>query len=143
MTNSSSVADQDTSTLVRGPGHILIEGMELFAHHGNTDAERKQGVHLTVDVDITVDLRPAALSDDLADTVDYEACVNRVREVVDSARHHLLETVAHDIAVAMLKSRLARAVTVTVSKRPPVPVTVRRFAITVTLLRDDQPTEVS
>ncbi|MGF1532433.1 MAG: dihydroneopterin aldolase [Bernardetiaceae bacterium] len=50
---------------------ISLEGLEFFAYHGVLPEEQEIGNRYRVDAHLTLDLWPAALSDDLKDTVDY------------------------------------------------------------------------
>ena len=74
-----------------------------------------------IDLELEVDLAPAGASDELADTVDYGAVVDRVTGVCDG-HHQLMERLADRIATAAGDDPRVEAVTVTLRKlRPPVP----------------------
>ena len=63
----------------RGPSDILfIEDIRFYGHHGVTPAQQDVGAWFSVDVELTLDLTPAALSDDLNAGVDYGQVVQRV-----------------------------------------------------------------
>jgi 7,8-dihydroneopterin aldolase/epimerase/oxygenase len=49
---------------------ILLESMIFYGNHGTLPAERELGQPFVVDVELHLDLQPAGLSDDLAQTVD-------------------------------------------------------------------------
>jgi len=70
---------------------VELHGLAVFGHHGATDEEREAGRTLLWDVEWEV-AEPA--SDDLAETVDYEAVAACVREVSDARRYRLLESLA-------------------------------------------------
>jgi dihydroneopterin aldolase len=115
-----------------GRGDVLrLQGMHFFGHHGCRADEREIGVHLDVDVEVRTDLRPAAASDAVEDTVDYARLIERCRQVVEGQSHHLVETVAERIAGALLEEPLVESVRVEVAKRPPLPVAVDRFSVVV------------
>jgi dihydroneopterin aldolase len=97
---------------------ILLEGMVFFGRHGVHAAERELGARFTVDADLEVDLRPAAASDRLEDTVDYTAAHRLVGEVVGGEPCDLIETVAERVAARLLTLERVSAVTVRVRKRP-------------------------
>jgi len=82
---------------------ILLEGMVFHGRHGTLPAERELGQPFVVDVELHLDLRPAGLSDDLAQTVDYGQIHRRVREIVEGPPASLTETVAEGIATAILE----------------------------------------
>jgi 7,8-dihydroneopterin aldolase/epimerase/oxygenase len=62
---------------------ILLEGMVFHGRHGTLPAERELGQPFVVDVELRLDLRPAGLSDDLMQTVDYGEVHRRAREIVE------------------------------------------------------------
>jgi 7,8-dihydroneopterin aldolase/epimerase/oxygenase len=82
---------------------ILLEGMVFHGRHGTLPAERELGQPFVVDVELRLDLRPAGLSDDLAQTVDYGEVHRRVQEIVEGAPVNLTETVAERIAATILE----------------------------------------
>ena len=115
-----------------GRGDMLrLEGMHFFGHHGCRADEREVGVHLDVDVEVRTDLRLAAATDSVEDTIDYARLIERCRQVVEEQSHHLIETVAERIATALLEEPRAEHVRVRVAKRPPLPVAVDRFSVVV------------
>ena len=96
---------------------ILLEGMVLHGRHGTLPAERELGQPFVVDVELRLDLRPAGLSDDLAQTVDYGEVHRRAREIAEGEPVNLTETVAERIATAVLENHPAvQAVRVKVAK---------------------------
>ena len=96
---------------------ILLEGMRFYAYHGVNPEEQALGQRFLVDVVLAVDLRPAGLSDELANTVSYSAVYKVVRGIVEGEPRQLIEAVAEEIAAAILTDfpRVAR-LTVTVRK---------------------------
>ena len=88
--------------ILRRMDRILLEGMVFHGRHGTLPAERELGQPFVVDVELRLDLRPAGLSDDLAQTVDYGQVHRRVREIVEGSPANLTETVAERIATAIL-----------------------------------------
>jgi 7,8-dihydroneopterin aldolase/epimerase/oxygenase len=96
---------------------ILLEGMVFHGRHGTLPAERELGQPFVVDVELRLSLRPAGLSDDLSQTVDYGEVHRQVREIVEGPPVNLTETVAERIAAAVLEGYpLVDAVRVKVAK---------------------------
>lgn len=95
---------------------IRIVNMTFYGHHGVDESERDLGGKFHIDVEVAVDLRPAGEADDLSKTVDYKAVYETVARVHDSRRYHLLESLAHDAAQAILESFSVDEVTVRVRK---------------------------
>jgi len=95
---------------------IRIVNMTFYGHHGVEESERNLGGKFAIDVELGLDLRPAGVADDLAQTVDYKAVYETVRTVHDSRSYHLLEALAHDAAEAILANFAVDEVTVRVRK---------------------------
>jgi dihydroneopterin aldolase len=95
---------------------LLLEDVRFYGHHGVTTAEQDLGVWFSVDVELTLDLAPAALSDDLGTTVDYGAVARRITEVGGHGRVHLIERLAGLIADVILREYPARQVRVRLRK---------------------------
>lgn len=110
---------------------LLLEGLEFFGHHGDVAAERALGGRVDVDVEVRTDLAAAGASDSLTDTLDYVRCYETVRAVVETRQHNLLETVAEDIAGALLEDPRVLSVRVRVAKQPPIAGVFRRFAVVI------------
>ena len=101
----------------RGPSDILlIEDIRVYGHHGVTPAEQEVGAWFSVDVELALDLTPAALSDDLEAAVDYSLVARRVVAVVTEQRVRLIERLAGLLSEALLREFPAREVTVRVRK---------------------------
>jgi len=100
--------------------HVRLNDVVFFAHLGVSEAEREVGQRLHIDVDLTVDLDQASRTDDLHDTVNYEAVFREVSRVVDGSRHRLLESLAGSLARSLLDGFPAQEVRVRVRK-PNVP----------------------
>jgi 7,8-dihydroneopterin aldolase/epimerase/oxygenase len=113
---------------------ITITGIEAFGHHGVLAHEREFGQRFVVDVALGVDLSAAAVSDDLADTVDYGALAGDVAAIIAGEPADLIETVAERIATRCLVDERVSAVEVTVHK-PSAPVPVVAAEVSVTLRR--------
>ena len=103
--------------ILRRMDRILLDGMVFYGRHGTLPAERELGQPFVVDVELSLDLRPAGLSDDLAQTVDYGEVHRLAREIVEGTPVNLTETVAERIAAAILDEHPAvEAVRVRVAK---------------------------
>ena len=95
---------------------LRITGIECFGHHGVFPDERREGQPFIVDLTIGLDTRPAAASDDLADTVDYGSLVLAVKDAVEIDPVDLIETVVERIAQVCLAVDLVESVTVDLHK---------------------------
>ena len=114
---------------------IVLAGLRGFGRHGIFAFEREGGQEFVVDVALTVDLRAAAASDDLADTVDYGDLAQQLLAVVEGDPVRLLETLAARLADVCLAQPRVERVEVTVHK-PEAPVPAVFDDVAVTVVRD-------
>jgi dihydroneopterin aldolase len=120
---------------VNGPAdRISLRGLRAWGHHGVFDFEQDRGQEFIVDVELGVDTAPAAVSDGLADTVDYGRVAADVYAIVTRERYALLETLANRVAERCLAHPHVETVTVTVHK-PGAPMPVPFDDVTVTVSR--------
>jgi len=82
---------------------IFLEGVRFYGHHGVTPAEQAVGAWFSVDVELSLNLTPAVLSDDLASAVDYSEVGRRIVEIGTKERCSLLERLAGMLAEALLR----------------------------------------
>ncbi|WP_019201052.1 dihydroneopterin aldolase [Tsukamurella sp. 1534] len=109
---------------------IELRGLRVRGHHGVFEHERRDGQEFVIDLVLWVDSRPAAASDDLADTVDYGALAQRAHDIVAGEPRNLIETVAAEIAEAVAADEKVYAVEVTVHKpSAPIPLTFEDVAV--------------
>ena len=115
-----------------GTDRIVLRGLRGHGFHGVYDAERATGQPFVVDVELVLDLRPAAASDDVADTVHYGELAQSVVAVVEGEPVALLETLAQRVADLCLADPRVAETTVTVHKpQAPVPVGFDDVAVTI------------
>jgi dihydroneopterin aldolase len=115
---------------------IRIAGIKSFGHHGALPEEKRLGQRFTVSVDLEVDTRPAAATDDLKLTVDYASVIRTVEEQLKGRPVYLIETLAQQIAARLLGTfPMVQAVTVEVTK-PFAPVAAEFDAISVKIRRE-------
>ncbi|HUQ40626.1 MAG TPA: dihydroneopterin aldolase [Acidimicrobiales bacterium] len=115
---------------------IELRGLRAVGTHGVGADEQARAQPFEIDLDVTVDLRAAAASDDVADTVDYGSLAELAAGVVSGERHALLERLAERIADVVLADARVESVTVVVRKlRPPVPVDLDTAGVRITRVR--------
>jgi 7,8-dihydroneopterin aldolase/epimerase/oxygenase len=117
---------------------IRLSGLRVFAHHGALAHERELGQVFVIDVDLGLDLAPAAAGDDLTRTVHYGELAERVAAVVAGGRRTLIEAVAEDVAGLVLGDERVRDVRVRVTKpHAPLPVDAE-VSVEITRVRGDR-----
>lgn len=111
---------------------ITLTGLRVFGRHGVYDDERRDGQDFVVDVTLRLDTRPAAASDDVADTVHYGEMAEQIAAIVGGDPVDLLETLAARIADHLLTIDLVDAVRVTVHKpQAPIPLTFADVSVSI------------
>lgn len=113
---------------------ILVEGINVYAHHGCLEEEGRIGCNYTVDVTMDTDFSEAARTDDLSKTIDYVTVYNIVREQM-AIRSRLIEHAGQRITDA-LKNEFAglQSLRVKVTKiNPPMNGHVDKVSIIITV----------
>ncbi|MCH2158145.1 MAG: dihydroneopterin aldolase [Oleiphilaceae bacterium] len=95
---------------------IFIEGLMLDASVGIFDWEKQKKQPLVIDCVLDVDLRRAALSNDIVDTISYAEVAQRIEALVTEQHHDLVEYLAERIIsdifeafeVSKIKLKLAK-----------------------------------
>lgn len=109
---------------------ILMQGLRFAGYHGVMPAEKKNAQVFEVDAALSLDLSAAGQTDQLHHTVDYSVMYTLVKELVEERQFNLIETLAEEIAAALLERSQVREVVVRVKKlRPPIPGDYDGFAV--------------
>jgi dihydroneopterin aldolase len=95
---------------------IFITALTTEAVIGIYDWEREVRQRLEVDLEIWKDLRAAATSDAIEDTLNYKAVAKRVLAFVEASHFRLVEALAGEIARIVLEEFKIVRVRVTVHK---------------------------
>lgn len=113
---------------------LSLLGITVMGRHGVEPHERECGQRFVVDVVLHLDVRPAATSDRLVDTVDYAVLSRRLADIVEGEPVDLIETLAERLAQACLRDGRVEAVDVSVHK-PAAPLSVPCADVVVTVHR--------
>jgi dihydroneopterin aldolase len=95
---------------------IELRGLELHAHHGVLEEERRTGQTFLVDVELEPSSTVAATTDVIDDAVDYRRVVELVQTVSDRTTYNLLEAFATAIAETLIAELAVQRVRVRVRK---------------------------
>jgi dihydroneopterin aldolase len=102
---------------------IILTRLAVFAHHGVMPEEERLGQRFFISLVLNVDLRPAGLSDSVADTVNYGEVADLVMRIATQRRRYLIEALAETIATEVLAAYPpVRSIVVKVEK-PEAPIT--------------------
>jgi len=113
---------------------ITLTGLEVFAHHGVFEFEREQGQKFLIDAEISIDLRPAAAGDALAQTVHYGELAEAILAAAKRNPVDLIETLAERIATVALGYSAVQQAQITVHK-PDAPIDASFADVSVTVVR--------
>lgn len=127
-----------TATESSATDRIHIKGLSAFGFHGVLPEERLNGQNFIVDLELEIDSRPASLSDDLAQTVNYAEISDEVVALIQGPAVNLIETLAARIAEKILHHDAVQRVSVQVNKpNAPINQIFSNVSITITRTRQD------
>ena len=111
-------------------GKIYVNDIRCYAFHGCMKEESQIGTHYRVDVVVDTDLKTAAMSDTLADTVDYVSIAAIVKETMQT-RAKLIEVVLYRIQDRIFREHNSvEAVDIKIEKQnPPINADVHSVAV--------------
>jgi len=113
---------------------ITLTGLRVRGFHGVFDFERREGQDFVVDVQLELDLAPAAASDEVTDTVHYGELAAALAKVIAGEPVNLIEKLADRLVAVCLSDPRVTAATVTVHK-PGAPIPLEFADVAVTLRR--------
>ena len=82
---------------------IYLHDLKIDTIIGIFEWERRVKQAVILDLDMAADIRKAAASDKIADTLDYKAVSKRLIEYVGANQFQLVETLAERVAEIVLK----------------------------------------
>jgi len=86
-----------------GADRIFLHGLTAECVIGFIDWERRVKQTVVLDIELPVDCRRAAHSDEVADTLDYKKVAKRVLAFIETSEFKLVETLAHRVALLILE----------------------------------------
>ncbi|MDG4550897.1 MAG: dihydroneopterin aldolase [Candidatus Contendobacter sp.] len=95
---------------------IFIRDLRVETLIGVYPHERQQRRILLLDLELGTDIRPAAASDRLDDTLDYQAVTRRLVEFAAASNYQLVETLGERMADLVLREFAALWLRLTVRK---------------------------
>ena len=95
---------------------IFLRGLAIECIIGFIEWERRVTQTVVIDLELPVDCAHAALSDEVADTLDYKRVAKRIIAFVGESRFKLVETLAQRTAMLVLAEFGVPWVRLTVNK---------------------------
>lgn len=95
---------------------ILIKNLRVDTMIGVYEHEKLAPQALKVDLELRLDARRAAQTDDLIDTVDYDEVCAKVRDFGRRHQHDLLERFTHELAGDLMRRFPLRSISLTAWK---------------------------
>ena len=95
---------------------IFIHALKAEAIIGIFDWERQVKQTVLLDIELNADIRKAALTDSIEDTLNYKRVAKRVVAFVEASQFHLVETLSEHVAMLILAEFDIRTVRVELSK---------------------------
>ncbi len=81
---------------------IFLHGLKVDTVIGIWDWERKIRQTVVIDLDMATDIRKAAETDSVEDTLNYKLVAKRVQQFVADSEYQLVETLAEKIAAIVI-----------------------------------------
>jgi dihydroneopterin aldolase len=81
---------------------IFIHALKAEAIIGIYDWERQVRQTVLIDLELAADVRKAAMTDSIDDTLNYKRVAKRILAFVESSQFHLVETLAEHVAMLVL-----------------------------------------
>ena len=81
---------------------IFLRGLSVECIIGFIDWERRTAQPIVIDLEVPCDCARASVHDDVAATIDYKLIAKRVISWVQQSQFHLVETLAHRLALLLL-----------------------------------------
>jgi len=95
---------------------IFIRALKTEAIIGIFDWERQVKQTVVIDIEMAANIHKAALTDAIADTLNYKGVAKRVLAFVEASKFHLVETLAEHVAMLILEEFAVEWVSIVLSK---------------------------
>jgi dihydroneopterin aldolase len=95
---------------------IFLNDLHIDTIIGIYEWERKTLQTLSFDLELDWDIRTAAISDNIKDTLDYGAVTETIVHFVEASRYQLIESLAEDLCTLLLKTFPIPKIKLTLSK---------------------------
>ena len=83
-------------------GQIVINGLNVFGHHGVYEQEKSNGQNFIVNIVADTSFEEAQKSDDLSKTIDYGTMCIFIKKYFEEHAYDLLEKAANELALELI-----------------------------------------
>ena len=104
------------TSLTSSADRIFLRGLTVETLIGFIDWERRVKQTVVIDLELPVDCRAAALTDEVADTVDYKSVAKRIIAFVEASEFKLVETLAHRTAMLIIEEFSLQWIRISINK---------------------------
>ncbi len=95
---------------------IFIHALKTETIVGIYEWERQVKQTVVLDLQFSADIRKAALTDSIDDTLNYKGVAKRILAFIEASQFHLVETLAEHIAMLVLEEFNVQWVSIALSK---------------------------
>jgi 7,8-dihydroneopterin aldolase/epimerase/oxygenase len=95
---------------------IFIHALKTETIVGIFDWERQVKQTVLLDIELSADIRKAALTDSIDDTLNYKGVAKRVLAFIEASSFHLVETLAEHVATLIPEEFSVSWVSIALSK---------------------------
>lgn len=95
---------------------LFLRGLRIECIIGFIEWERHVKQTVVLDLELPIDCRTAAATDEVTDTLDYKRLAKRVIAFVEASEFKLVETLAHRTALLVLEEFAVSSVHITLNK---------------------------
>lgn len=95
---------------------MTINNLKLPCYLGTKPEEQDRKQIIVFNLEMSVDCRPAGISDDLEKSVDYSALTNELAALVNTTHFKLIEHLAEKVSEVCLKNPLVKDVHISITK---------------------------
>ncbi len=99
---------------------LILSQCHFSCHIGCTAEERALPRTIILDIELFFDIKTAAHSDDLKDTVDYMPVHTGIKNLVEGKEYNLIETMAEAVADFLIKNFPVEKVWLRLQKPEPI-----------------------
>lgn len=82
---------------------IIMKNMMFYGFHGAMEEENTLGQRFHIDAILYADLKKAGQTDELTNTLHYGLIFEKIKFVVEKEQYRLIEALAHNICITLLK----------------------------------------